>query len=571
MFRKPNRGLNTRFAALGLLPGPWWHCQAIMNVLREVGQGFAQSLQQILSTFSGCERSTASAISETVLGDQRSTSSVNNAVTFKPLSAGQSERHVALRDGLHVDGFNSSGIPRSWEQPNVSTINGISKLTTDLIRRGQMIRDENISTKNSHPQGPDDKKSAEIRPVDISNAMVPAQITESLVMPANLSTPTSWPEQLTPPTSGAAFGPRNAQTNRCDALPVGSPSLVPGEQLKTDEQIDVEGAETSPGPSLGAAPKLMMHGAHDEVSASVDARPISVQKQDGRLNLDLQNAGELSHSSRSERGSGIPIDKTSTAEPSESGAFETLRLTHAVQTIIPQRGAIGVRDNVSNFRANAHLLACAPTSISQTGTIPASIATHEESSALSYPYVNRPQIGLVTSDELTDRSGRASEVFGAIEDREATSQWTLTGSHRAEAGFQDASLGWVSVRAQAGSGGIHAVVIPASDAAGQVLNMHLAGLNAHMTPQYEHLNPVTLGSSDAGMNSRNAAEHSAHHHGSGGHQSETQQGQENYQSPPTDTVQNVSSPMVGLAIGSVGPSAITAGKNPGEQHVSVIV
>jgi hypothetical protein len=83
-------------------------------------------------------------------------------------------------------------------------------------------------------------------------------------------------------------------------------------------------------------------------------------------------------------------------------------------------------------------------------------------------------------------------------------KWIVAEGHRAEAGFQDPSLGWVSVRAQAGAGGIHAAVVPASDLAAQVLGGHLAGLNAHLSSQYEQLKPVTLSTPDAGWNGQDA-------------------------------------------------------------------
>jgi hypothetical protein len=351
--------------------------------------------------------------------------------------------------------------------------------------------------------------------------------------------------------------------------------LVPGESIKADEQIDVKGADiagTFPDLSLDSSPALMMHRAHDGVSASANAVALFVQPGARAGNeLDTKNAEELASSSISEARAGGPPERASTVERSEGGAFETISLTQVLKTGISHREVIAARDNVAGSRGTVHSLSGAVSSINLTGAIPATIATREEASAPSYPYANRSHLGLVTSIELTDRSGRASEVFGAIDDRGPTLQWTLAGSRRAEAGFQDESLGWVSVRAQAGAGGIHAVVIPASDAAGQVLNMHLAGLNARMTPQYEHLNPVTLASPEAGLNSWDAAEHSAQHHDREGNQSEAQQSQENCQSPQIDTVQHVSSPMLRVAIGSVGASVITAGKNPGEQHVSVIV
>jgi hypothetical protein len=71
-------------------------------------------------------------------------------------------------------------------------------------------------------------------------------------------------------------------------------------------------------------------------------------------------------------------------------------------------------------------------------------------------------------------------------------RWTRSNAHRAEAGFQDPSLGWVSVRAEMSSGGVHASVIPPSNDAAQVLNGHLGGLDAHLANSHLHMHPVTI-------------------------------------------------------------------------------
>jgi hypothetical protein len=75
----------------------------------------------------------------------------------------------------------------------------------------------------------------------------------------------------------------------------------------------------------------------------------------------------------------------------------------------------------------------------------------------------------------------------------ADPRWIQAGGHRAEAGYQDPSLGWVSVRAEMGSGGgVHASVIPSSSDAAQVLNGHLSGLDAHLANQHLPVHPVTI-------------------------------------------------------------------------------
>jgi hypothetical protein len=102
------------------------------------------------------------------------------------------------------------------------------------------------------------------------------------------------------------------------------------------------------------------------------------------------------------------------------------------------------------------------------------------------------------------------DTFAALdtETTSRTSTWIHADAHRAEAGFQDPALGWVSVRADVGAGGIHASLVPASADAAQALGGHLAGLSAHLTEQHTPVETLTLAAPegrglDAGMD-RNA-------------------------------------------------------------------
>lgn len=62
--------------------------------------------------------------------------------------------------------------------------------------------------------------------------------------------------------------------------------------------------------------------------------------------------------------------------------------------------------------------------------------------------------------------------------------WIHTGATRAEAGYFDPSLGWVSVRAEASGNALHAAIVPASAEAAQALGMHLAGLNTYLADHH---------------------------------------------------------------------------------------
>ncbi len=104
------------------------------------------------------------------------------------------------------------------------------------------------------------------------------------------------------------------------------------------------------------------------------------------------------------------------------------------------------------------------------------------------------------------QAGGEREAFAAMDsvDNGSAPKWILAGSHKAEAGFQDPTLGWISVRAQSGAGGIHASVVAPSDIAAQVLGGQLEGLNAHLAAHFEQLKTVTLSTADTGPDGRDA-------------------------------------------------------------------
>ena len=78
-------------------------------------------------------------------------------------------------------------------------------------------------------------------------------------------------------------------------------------------------------------------------------------------------------------------------------------------------------------------------------------------------------------------------------------QWIHSGPRFAEAGFQDPSLGWVSVRAERDVTGMHAVLVPPSHDAGRILSAHLSGLNAHLADYQIQISPVTMSARSEGL------------------------------------------------------------------------
>lgn len=106
--------------------------------------------------------------------------------------------------------------------------------------------------------------------------------------------------------------------------------------------------------------------------------------------------------------------------------------------------------------------------------------------------------------------------------------WIHAGTHQAEAGFQDPSLGWVGVRAQVSGDGIHASLLPGSADAAQALSGHLAGLNTYLAEQHTPVATLTM-----------AANPDAQSGYSSGQSPQQQTGQNDGQSPQGPFTPNV--------------------------------
>jgi hypothetical protein len=88
----------------------------------------------------------------------------------------------------------------------------------------------------------------------------------------------------------------------------------------------------------------------------------------------------------------------------------------------------------------------------------------------------------------------ASETFAALDAGTGggKTSWIHAGKQSAEAGFEDPALGWVSVRADLGAGGIHAAVVPGSAEAAQALGGHMAGLNEWLAERHTPVQSLTM-------------------------------------------------------------------------------
>jgi flagellar hook-length control protein FliK len=91
------------------------------------------------------------------------------------------------------------------------------------------------------------------------------------------------------------------------------------------------------------------------------------------------------------------------------------------------------------------------------------------------------------------------ETFAAMDKTSGTTpNWIHASSQSAEAGFQDAALGWVGVRASLSGGEVRAALVSSSTHAAQMLSAHLPGLTAHLSEERVPVAAVTIAASGEG-------------------------------------------------------------------------
>lgn len=75
--------------------------------------------------------------------------------------------------------------------------------------------------------------------------------------------------------------------------------------------------------------------------------------------------------------------------------------------------------------------------------------------------------------------------------------WLHLDPKHAEAGLRDPYLGWITVRAESGSGGVHASIVSPSEQASQVLTNHMEGLKTHLLGSHLPIQELMLLRTDA--------------------------------------------------------------------------
>lgn len=530
---------------------------------------FIQKWQEILSTLESSVQQTGTVLPVPVSKAEKIGSATSSNDAVAPQSTGESDSRRTFTDRSNSVGFEipaSRGLSERIIVQKAVTSGSVACSN----RCGDIHGEGRISTKPSHLQSIGETKVSRPRQVPDADVTNPLAASESIVLPVNPLT-----VALQPDYSAVWTGTTERPLQSTPAHGSGESSVRSSDSMAEEETLNWQTrakgdppAEGDVDSSMRRSPTVVMHRSIQ----AADAASLPIETELPTANdLDIREGpawhrGISSSNSLPEN----PMDNVSSARAAEDVISASIPRVQDSKASPAHPTSDTIHDGIQTTRTIRDSFSIAANSVNAKGIKPASISSHEESGAPVYAYPGPTQTSLPRSNESISRFERQNQALNAIDEHAPISRWTLAGSHRAEAGFHDPSLGWVSVRAQAGAGGIHAVVVPASDTAAQVLNTHLAGLNAHMTSQYEHLSTVTLASPDARSGDWDATGQSTQHDHPDSNQKEAQQDREHPQS-----AQPVSPQRTTLSAGRMGmesveiPASIFAHRS-GESHVSVI-
>ena len=114
----------------------------------------------------------------------------------------------------------------------------------------------------------------------------------------------------------------------------------------------------------------------------------------------------------------------------------------------------------------------------------------------------------VTPSHMSSSNSAGKDLFAALDgDRPSLApSWIRSGTHNAEAGFQDPQIGWVTVRAHAESNGVHAALVPGSMDAAESLASHLSGLSTYLANHHASVQSLTISPAEARWSEQSSAQ-----------------------------------------------------------------
>ena len=263
-----------------------------------------------------------------------------------------------------------------------------------------------------------------------------------------------------------------------------------------------QGARQAANPVSGDAPEMNKNaGVELETHAPSGARGSSSVEEPRIVNTDHVVEGGITQPGQQEQVSSRPTAahlKLNRTTPLGGSNKAEAAANEEASIRLERHGTVGDRTQASPHESDASRLhATTP-----HGSVPIKGQTGAETQDGANPGLARDLAGVRdgVGGQGSARDGLhagangqgARDTFSAMDGEASSTTWIHTGAHRAEAGFQDPALGWVGVRADMGTDGIHASLVPGSANAAEVLGGQLAGLNAHLAAQHTPVETVTL-------------------------------------------------------------------------------
>lgn len=252
--------------------------------------------------------------------------------------------------------------------------------------------------------------------------------------------------------------PQTASMKLADLAPAGTSGEAPSpDRSENSTQSSAQGDDSfSALPTLsgaGTADKSLMDASASLSTISTEHSPLQAQNGDSAASVSSPDAA------------------ISTAD------MPVMRISEKANTAtdvrIAQSAAAGAERQI------AHSSIVADGAVTEYARVP--VETHDT--------VNLQRPSANNAEDST-----AQDTFSALDASAAAPHvsWTQAGTQRAEAGYADPDLGWVSVRADLHGGSVHATVIASSSDSATTLGAELAGLNAHLAAQQIPVEPVTM-------------------------------------------------------------------------------
>jgi hypothetical protein len=266
-------------------------------------------------------------------------------------------------------------------------------------------------------------------------------------------------------SSKNVFGQHLESLANADASPAsGGSGIIAGESPATQKSTEMQSV-------------VPLHAAKQASSAgnaggrtpegSSDAR-ISAARTSGDDSSTLSDASDAANSmARNAKATSANLEQSATGNGEKSGKENTAGMS--------QLSAVA--------EAHPHVGTSVQSPSSEAGSATANISPAVQEVISS----SRAETGS-SSAKLSETT--VNESFAALD--ADTPTWTHTSTRRAEAGFNDPTLGWIGVQAETSGGGVHAVLVPSSTDAAQTLSSHMDGLNAYLAEHHASVGTLTI-------------------------------------------------------------------------------